>query len=155
MHSVLTFSFCNIWAVGTVRLQMHHTPSYPLRSAPQRFTLAHRAPGESLLLAGGWVGGQPGMGETGRWFSGMFNGWMDSPNSIAFLLFVLTTLFIWPAVSFDEHLCLVSQHVTTRPKTFWYSNYKYIIKKTKKVWNISSIHIHPFICTYYFFSLIL
>lgn len=31
-------------------------PSYPLSSAPQRFALAHQAPRESLLLAGGCGG---------------------------------------------------------------------------------------------------
>lgn len=39
--------------------------SYPLRSAPQRFTLAHQAPGESLLLAGGCGGFSQGWG--GGW----------------------------------------------------------------------------------------
>lgn len=88
--------------------QKNKKTSYPLRSAPQRFTLAHQAPGESLLLAGGCGGFSQGWGEAGRWFSGMSDGWtdrwmdrwMDGPDSSVVCIVSVSThvTFIWTAI---------------------------------------------------------
>lgn len=93
---IITYMYLNTWLAimswivlfGSVyhwetKLKKQKT-SYPLRSAPQRFTLAHQAPGESLLLAGGCGGFSQGWGGGWQmvqwyvwWMDWQTDGWID------------------------------------------------------------------------------
>lgn len=112
---IITYVYLNTWLAimswivlfGSVyhwetKLKKQKT-SYPLRSAPQRFTLAHQAPGESLLLAGGCGGFSQGWGGGWQmvqwyvwWMDWQTDGWIDGWMALTLLLCVLSLfLHMW------------------------------------------------------------
>lgn len=111
-------------------MQLFHSAaqpqSHPLSSAPQRFALAHQAPRESLLLAGGCGGFSQGMvgvrrwdwgREAGRWFTGMSDGLTDGCT-------LLTAAFLCCACSRHLRKTFVPRYVSAGGEKFSVAGHK-------------------------------
>lgn len=106
------------WARDTVQ-----PPCHALSSAPQRFTLAHQAPRESLLLAGGCGGSlrDGGGWQMVQWYVWRTDGWM-----------ALTLLFF--CCMYDHHLYSPFMTFTWIALLVWRYVYRVTVEKTSIFW---------------------